>query len=65
MDDDDDGPPMLVDAEGNEADEATLATDMKEAKVSKVPISIITGKYLRPPSLVLRFAVSFHVSSMP
>lgn len=45
--DDDDAPPMLVAADGSDlADDANLNAEMEDVKVSKVPISIITGKRL-------------------
>lgn len=45
MDDDDDAPPMLVAADGTAADEVEgrLSADMNDAKITKVPITIITG----------------------
>ena len=42
--DDDDGPPMLVSADGNQDQvEESLNADMSDARVTKVPITIITG----------------------
>ncbi|KAH9833629.1 CobW domain protein [Teratosphaeria destructans] len=45
MEDDDDAPPMLVAADGNQLDpsEASLSAEMKDAKITRVPITIITG----------------------
>ncbi|KAF2774484.1 cobW-domain-containing protein [Teratosphaeria nubilosa] len=45
MDEDDDAPPMLVTADGDQLDpyEATLSAEMEDAKISRVPITIITG----------------------
>ncbi len=46
MEDDDDGPPMLVAADGsNEPSEASLSTDTEDAKIARVPITIITGMF--------------------
>jgi hypothetical protein len=44
MNDEDDGPPMLVSSEniGDGAD-ASLNAEMEDAQFKKVPISIITG----------------------
>ena len=45
MDDDDDAPPMLVAADGASSPaEATLDGEMSDLKVTKVPITIITGR---------------------
>lgn len=46
MDEDDDTPPMLVQAEGadRDASEATLSADMEDVKIARVPITIITGR---------------------
>ena len=46
MDEDDDGPPMLIAADGGAGPEATLNVEMRDVKISKVPITIITGKTL-------------------
>lgn len=43
MDEDDDAPPMLVAADGGNDSDAALNAEMEDVKVSKVPISIITG----------------------
>lgn len=44
MDDEDDAPPMLVTADGSNAEEATISAEMEDVKVTKVPITIITGR---------------------
>lgn len=45
IDDEDDGPPMLVEANGYiDPAEATLNTEMKNVQIAKVPITIITGR---------------------
>ena len=46
MDEDDDAPPMLVEADGpnTRAAEAALSADMEDIKISRVPITIITGR---------------------
>lgn len=45
MDEDDDAPPLLVTANGSvDAEEATITADMADVKISKVPITIITGR---------------------
>jgi hypothetical protein len=41
--DDDDGPPMLVDSNGVENEDANLNAEKEDVKPTKVPISIITG----------------------
>ena len=41
--DDDDGPPMLVDSNGVEDEDANLNAETEDVKPTKVPISIITG----------------------
>lgn len=42
--DDDDAPPMLVDAEGKDVvEDAALSAEMDDVKLTKVPITIITG----------------------
>jgi hypothetical protein len=43
MDDDDDGPPMLVDSNGLDNEDANLNAETEHVKPTKVPISIITG----------------------
>ena len=44
-DDDDDAPPMLVAAEGSSVPlEATLGAETDDIKITKVPITIITGR---------------------
>jgi hypothetical protein len=54
--DDDDGPPMLVDSNGVDNEDANLNAEMEDAKPTKVPISIITGElersFFRSPVLV-------------
>lgn len=43
--DDDEEPPMLVDARDvEEPSVATLSTEMEDVQITKVPITIITGK---------------------
>lgn len=45
MEDDDDGPPMLVAADGStDATEVRLSADMDGVNLTKVPITIITGR---------------------
>ena len=46
MDEDNDAPPMLVEADGPNTDaaEATLSADMEDLKITRVPITIITGR---------------------
>lgn len=41
--DDDDGPPMLVDSNGVDNEDADLNAETEDVKPTKVPISIITG----------------------
>ena len=43
MDEEDDLPPMLVTADGSDPVEAGLTAGMEDVKVTKVPITIITG----------------------
>ncbi|KAF2171659.1 hypothetical protein M409DRAFT_63289 [Zasmidium cellare ATCC 36951] len=43
MDDEEDAPPLLVAADGPDAQEATISAEMEDVKVTKVPITIITG----------------------
>jgi len=45
MDEEDDLPPMLVTADGSDHVEAGLTAEMEDARVTKVPITIITGMY--------------------
>jgi hypothetical protein len=42
--DDDDGPPMLVDSNGVDNQDANSNTETEDVKPTKVPISIITGQ---------------------
>ena len=51
MDDDDDAPPMLVAADGTAPDdvEGRLSAEMTDVKITKVPITIITGSSRRFP----------------
>lgn len=45
IDDEYDGPPMLVDVNGHiDPAEATLNAEMKDVNITKVPITIITGR---------------------
>jgi hypothetical protein len=44
MNDDDDGPPMLVSSENVDDADASLNAEMADAQIQKVPISIITGE---------------------
>lgn len=47
MDEDEDGPPMLIAADGDDsAAQASLVSEMAEVALSRVPISIITGRRL-------------------
>lgn len=48
MNDDDDGPPMLVSSENVDDAEASLNAEMADAQIKKVPISIITGELMSP-----------------
>ena len=44
MDEDEDAPPMLVSADGNNNPaEARLSAELDDMKITKVPITIITG----------------------
>ncbi|KXS99853.1 hypothetical protein AC579_9485 [Pseudocercospora musae] len=43
MEEDDDAPPMLVTADGTDAVEADLSSEMDHVKISRVPITIVTG----------------------
>lgn len=45
MDGDEDAPPMLVAADGGSDSDAALNAEMEDVKMTKVPISIITGQY--------------------
>ena len=47
MDEDDGGPPMLVDAADGNSDpaEARLSAEMNDVKVARVPITVITGRF--------------------
>lgn len=56
MDDDDDAPPMLVTADGAPVEDEVagrLSADMDDVKITKVPITIITGMPDRLPLLFL------------
>lgn len=44
MNDEDDGPPMLVSSENVDDVDASLNAEMEDVQIKKVPISIITGK---------------------
>lgn len=44
MNDEDDGPPMLVSADGVDEADASLNAEMADVQMNKVPISIITGE---------------------
>jgi len=46
MNDDDDGPPMLVSSENVGEAESSLNAEMADAQIKKVPISIITGEFI-------------------
>jgi hypothetical protein len=48
MDDGDDVPPLLVEADHVDAAETALATEMKDVKLARVPITIITGTTTTP-----------------
>lgn len=42
--DDEEAPPMLVDADGKDVvEDAGLSAEMDDVKVTKVPITVITG----------------------
>lgn len=43
MNDEDDGPPMLVSRDHVGDEDASLNAEMEDAQIKKVPISIITG----------------------
>jgi hypothetical protein len=43
MNDEDDGPPMLVDTGNADAADSSLNAETEDAQIKKVPISIITG----------------------
>ena len=43
MDNDEDGPPMLVAADGNENEAERPNAETDDVKITKVPITIITG----------------------
>lgn len=44
MNEEDDGPPMLVSSENADGVDASLNAEMEDVQIKKVPISIITGK---------------------
>jgi hypothetical protein len=46
MNDEDDGPPMLVSSENVNDEDASLSAEMADAQIKKVPISIITGEFI-------------------
>lgn len=54
MDEEEDAPPMLVTAGGTNPTEATLSADMENVKITRVPITIITGKLCYGLSLSLK-----------
>lgn len=60
MDDDEEAPPLLVAADGADAQDANLSAEMEDVKVTKVPITIITGR-LTPVS---KFLYGFVVKSL-
>ncbi|PIA93722.1 hypotheticalsprotein [Cercospora beticola] len=43
MEDDDEAPPMLVNADGTTAADQALSAELDDVKIAKVPITIITG----------------------
>ena len=43
MDYDDDGPPLLVDSNGQLDQQDSIAAEMEELQMARVPITIITG----------------------
>lgn len=45
MEDDDELPPMLVNADGTTAAEQALSAELDDVKIAKVPITIITGMH--------------------
>lgn len=52
MDVEDDGPPMLISADGDaDPQEAALTVEMEDVKITKVPITIITGRCIEPAFL--------------
>lgn len=62
MEDDDDGPPMLVSADGAvDPTESSLSAEMEDIRVTRVPITIITGMYL----CTLNFAIEAHLDIYP
>ena len=44
LDEDDDGPPLLVAADGGNPTDSALAAETGELKIARVPITIITGE---------------------
>ena len=46
MEDDDELPPMLVNADGTTAEDVALSAELDDVKIAKVPITIITGRYV-------------------
>jgi hypothetical protein len=55
MDDEEDGPPMLVSSDVVDDVDASLNAEMADAQIKKVPISIITGTFHLP--MLLPFAL--------
>ena len=51
MDLDEEPPPLLVAADGTDAVDQNLSSELDDTKITKVPISIITGR-MHSPSLV-------------
>lgn len=44
MEEDDDLPPTLVNADGTTATDEALSAELDDVKIAKVPITIITGR---------------------
>lgn len=55
MDEDEDAPPLLVAVDGSDAQEAAISAEMEDVKVTKVPITIITGRLASVPCILLSF----------